>query len=123
MLNPGKKSQETISKYSHGIRSEPFVSSQPFKHPPDSLHLDINITTHLATIATRIYHFADSQNYIYEKRDSMRKEIEGSEEKFFTELRKSITTLPEITSFPGNFVREFCDLKNKDRTAWSFCTD
>ena len=114
LLNPGKKSQETLSKYSHGIRSEPFVSSQPFKEPPDSLHLDINITTHLVTIATRIYHFADSQNYIYEKRDSMRKEMESSEEKFFSELRKSITTLPEITSFPGNFVREFCDLKNKE---------
>ena len=50
-LNPDKKSQDTLSKHSLGMKDKPLVQTDPEEEPPDPLHLDLNISSHLITIA------------------------------------------------------------------------
>ena len=115
-LNPGKKSQEVIVKHSYGIKEQPITSTEPKDEIPDALHLDINVTTHLITIAVRIYHYGgrEGAKFQYEKSEAEKKGIERSEAKYFTKLRERITTLPELTQFPGNFAREFVAPENAE---------
>ena len=113
-LNPGKKSQEQVAKHSFGTKDIPITSTEPLLEIPDALHLDINVTTHLITIACRIYHYGGKENakFQYEKVEAEKRDIEMSDERCFSKLRERITTLPELTQFPGNFAREFCAQEN-----------
>ena len=113
-LNPGKKSQADVVKHSFGMKETPITSTEPSQETPDPLHLDINVSQHLITIGSRIYHFGSEENptFQYEKTELHKKAIERSEAKYFSILREKITTLPELTQFPGNFAREFCALEN-----------
>ena len=113
-LNPGKKSQEQLVKHSFGVKEHPITSTEPSQEIPDALHLDINVTTFLINIACRIFHYGGKEGatFKYEKIEAEKKEIESSEEKYFTKLRERIATLPELTQFPGNFAREFCAAEN-----------
>ena len=115
-LNPSKKSQAEVAKHSFGVKELPLTSTEPSQEPPDSLHLDINVSQHLITIAIRIYHFGSKKNptFHYEKTELLKKDLEKSEAKYFTKLRERIVTLPELTQFPGNFAREFCADENKN---------
>jgi hypothetical protein len=115
-LNPGKKSQEQIVKQSHGVKGTPITSVEPEQAVPDALHLDLNVTHHLITIACRIYHFGGQKKptFQYNKTELLKKDLEKSEAKYYSKLREQITSLPELTQFPGNFCREFCDEKNSE---------
>ena len=54
-LNPNKKSQELLGKVARGVKNKPLCSTEPKDERPDALHLDINVTSFLITIACRIY--------------------------------------------------------------------
>ena len=101
-------------KHSFGVKEMPLTSTEPAQEVPDALHLDINVSQHLITIACRIYHYGGKINpsFQYSKTDLHKKDIERSESKYFNKLREQITSLPEVTQFPGNFAREYCDMKN-----------
>ena len=115
-LNPGRKSQAELVKHSFGVKEMPLTSTEPSQEIPDALHLDINVSHHLHTIAARIFHYGGQENPIfrYEKTELEKKAIESSEEKYYTKLREKIATLPELTQFPGNFAREFCEEDNRE---------
>ena len=112
-FNPQKKNQSQLSKISFGSKEFPLSSTEPINEKPDALHLDINVTKHLVTIASRLYHHKESgQPLKYEKAEVDQKEMDSSEAKYHKILREKIRTLPEITQYPGNFAREFCDPAN-----------
>ena len=114
-LNPARKSQAAISKIALGIKETPLSSTEPGDERPDALHLDINVTKHLITIAARLFHHKESgQPLRYEKTEVDKKEMENSEAKYYKILREKIATLPELTQCPGNFAREFLDECNAD---------
>ena len=113
-LNPGKKSQETLAKHSIGMKESPLLKNDPDEEPPDPLHLDLNISAHLITIACRIMHYGETGTFKYEKGEVERKAVEATEAKYYSKLREKITTLPELTTNPGNFAREFCNPKNEN---------
>jgi hypothetical protein len=78
-LNPSKKSQELLSKVAIGVKEKPMCSTELFKERPDCLHLDINVTTQLTTIAARLfYHGETGQPLKYEKTEADRREMESS---------------------------------------------
>lgn len=103
-INPGKKTQQELVKHSFGVKEHPITSTEPSQEVPDALHLDINCSIHLVTIACRIYLYGGQTNraFQYEKSELEKKDILRAEEKYFTKLREGIATLPEITQFPGN---------------------
>ena len=117
-VNPSKKSQEQLSKIACGVKEVPFSSTEPKDERPDSLHLDINVTKHLVTIASRLFHHEVSgQPLKYEKSGLEKKEMESSEALYHKILRRKVTTLPEMTQCPGNFYREFMAEENKNFVA------
>ena len=115
-LNPGKKSQAQVVKHSFGTKDSPLTFTEPEQEVPDALHLDLNVTPHLITIACRIFLFGGQENAIfqYNKTENQKKAMDMSSEKYFRKLREKITSLPSLTQYPGNFTREFCDPKNAD---------
>lgn len=115
LLNPEKKSQAQLSKISLGTKQMPICSTDPGKERPDALHLDINVTKQLVTIASRLFHHKQSgQPLKYNKTEVDKKEMESSEALYHKKLRERIATLPELTQNPGNFAREFCDENNAE---------
>ena len=117
-VNPSKKSQEQLSKIACGVKEIPLSSTEPTDERPDSLHLDINVTKHLVTIASRLFHHKVSgQPLKYEKSGLEKKEMESSEALYHKILRRNITTLPEMTQCPGNFYREFMAEENTNFVA------
>ena len=93
----------------------PLTSTEPCNEKPDCLHLDINITKHLITVASRLYHNGRTgQPIVYAKSEADRKELESSEAKYHEILRGHITTLPEFSQNPVNFARKFNDEKNAE---------
>ena len=109
-INPARVSQAVLVKQTLGVKEMPLTSTDPEREIPDTLHLDINVVQHLVCIACRIYHYGFAENPVfrYEKTELEKKDIEKSEEKYYSKLREKITTLPELTQFPGNFAREYC---------------
>ena len=102
-LNPGKKSQDQLVKHSHGTKDIPLTATEPNQETPDALHLDLNVSKHLITIACRIHYFGKFENPVfnYEKGGLLKDEIEMSEADYFSKLRENITALPDLTQFPG----------------------
>ena len=102
-LNPGKKSQEQLVKHSHGTKDIPLSSTEPSQETPDALHLDLNISKHLITIACRIHYFGQFEKpaFKYEKGGLLKEDLEKSEAEYFSKLREHITALPDLTQFPG----------------------
>ena len=114
-LNPDKRSQAELSKISLGTKHMPICSTDPVKEKPDALHLDINVTKQLVTIANRLFHHKRTgQPLKYNKTEVDKTEMNSSEALYHKKLRERIATLPEITQNPGNFAREFCDESNAD---------
>ena len=48
-----------------------------------------------------LYGGQENAKFQYEKTEGEKKAIEIGEEKYFTILREDLTTLPELTQFPG----------------------
>jgi hypothetical protein len=114
-LNPSKKSQAQLSKVSLGTKEMPLCSTEALQETPDTLHLDINVTKQLVTIACRLlHHKRTGQPLTYVKSDEDKKEMESSEALYHKKLRERIATLPELTQNPGNFAREYCKEENAD---------
>ena len=134
-LNPAKKKQDQISKISFGVKQVPIVYSDPAEEKPDSLHLDINVSKHLITVAARLFHHKVSgQPLVYTKAAGDKKQMESSEAMYYKILRQRIATLPELTQNPGNFAREYCDPSNAifireplpnipDSNTWNDCME
>ena len=101
-LNPSKKSQSQLSKISLGTKEMPLCSTEAVQETPDALHLDINVTKQLVTIACRLlHHKRTGQPLTYIKSDGDKKEMESSEALYHNKLRERIATLPELTQNPG----------------------
>ena len=102
-LNPAKRSQAQLSKVSLGRVDKPLTSTEPVDERPDTLHMDINITTNLVTIAERLfYHKQTGQPLKYTKTENDKKSMDSCSAQYHQILRHDITTLCEITQNPGN---------------------
>ena len=100
-MNPGNKSQTQLSKISNGDKDIPICSTEPRDEKPDCLHLDINVTKHLITVASRIYHHKCSGQPLKDIKSELdKKEIESSEAKYHEFLRSKNNNVARDESKP-----------------------